>query len=222
MQRKVLGVYECIVMRTRQRDTECSIRRYQVILPFVFGFWEATFLVLVSKDNAAQMPYLGQQPLSATLGFFWRTFDRERTLFCWVLWSHPYNCCWYVESSGQDWQLNASSIYPPSIFLAAWTAVMWAMTAMTPTLAAYPACPTAHRLSPGAMASQAHVFKRAMPRPPQVEDTREVRLAPSIRHIQCQLAAPAASPAHLALSSSKGWTWMTPTSSLVTWVTVTF
>lgn len=103
--------------------------------------------------------------------------------------------------------------FPPCVCLAVWTAVIWVMTAMRPTLAAYPACLTAHHLSPGATASPALDFKQATPHLPLV-DTRGLRLLPSTRPIRCHPAAPAASAARLALSSSKGWTLMT--SSLVT------
>lgn len=103
--------------------------------------------------------------------------------------------------------------FPSCVCLAVWTAVTWVMTAMRPTLAAYPACLIAHHLSPGATASPALDSKQATPHLP-LEDTRGARLLPSTQPIPCHPAAPAASAARLALSSSKGWTLMT--SSLVT------
>lgn len=108
------------------------------------------------------------------------------------------------------------------LYPAAWRAVTWAMTVTRPMPAAYPACPTALHLSLGAMVSLVPVFRRAMPRPPQAVDTRGVRQGPSTRPTLCQLAAPAASAAHLASNSSKGWMSTMRTSNLVTLVTVTF
>ena len=138
--------------------------------------------------------YLGHQRLTATVSLLTERFTH-------IVFGSGQECLKYVKTTHTD--------LPPHVPLAVWTAVMWATTAMRPTLAAFPACPTAHHLSPGATVSPALVFKRATLRPPQVEGTRAVRAAPSTRLTRCQLAAPAASAARLASSSSKGWT--TPT-----------
>lgn len=167
-----------------------------------------------------QLLYLGQQRFNATVGSFeGHLTGKEKNVLFWC--SHPLYFCsyaYFVSSDKSAKCLKYINVTPPDPFplcvsLAVWTAVTWAMTAMRPTLAAYPACLTAHRLSPGATASPALDSKRAMPRLPR-EDTRGVRPLPSTRPIRCQPAAPAASPARLALSSSKGWTLRT--SSLVT------
>lgn len=168
----------------------------------------------------------GSTAIQCHCGFLWRTSDRQRKK-CFVLVLSSFVLlfiCLFCATGKSAKCLKYINVTPPDPFplcvsLAVWTAVTWAMTAMRPTLAAYPACLTAHRLSPGATASPALDSKRAMPRLPR-EDTRGVRLLPSTRPIRCQPAAPAASAARLALSSSKGWTLRT--SSLVTWVTVTF
>lgn len=91
------------------------------------------------------------------------------------------------------------------------------MTVMRPTLAASPVSLTARHPSPGAMASLALAFKQATLRPP-LGDTRAARPPHSTQPTQCHLEATSA--ARHALSLLKAWTPMT--SSLVTWVTVTF
>ncbi len=197
-------------------------QRCQVIFLFVFPFWEATFLDIIPEDDMIIWVSSDSMPLCVSL----KDIQKERRMFCWLLWSHHLHCYWahlLDKLSAKCLKyLNSRWPFPPCVSAAVWTAVMWAMTVMRPMLAAYPASLIDHHLSPGVMASPALDFKRVTHRPPRGEDTRAVRLAPSTRPIRCQPAAPAASAAHLALSSSKGWTWTIPTSSLVTWVTVTF
>lgn len=205
----------------RQPLIETNLR-YWVIRLCVIKFWEATFLTLV-PDNDPTTALSGSTAVRCLFGFFWR--EKEKALCVWC--SYPWFFCCYVYFVSSDSQgkclryVNATLTDPflPCVCLAVWTAVTWVMTAMRPTLAAYPACLIAHHLSPGATASPALDFKQATPHLP-LEDTRGVRLLPSTRPTRCHPAAPAASAARLALSSSKGWTLMT--SSLVTWVTVTF
>lgn len=91
----------------------------------------------------------------------------------------------------------------PCVFAAVWTVLMWAMTAMRPTLAAFPVCPIAPPLCPGVTASPVPVCRLGMPHPQQAVDFRGARVLPRIQPTQCPLAAQAASAAHPALSSSK-------------------
>lgn len=106
----------------------------------------------------------------------------------------------------------------PSV--AVWRAAS-AMTAMKPTLAASPACPTVLHLCPGVTVSPVLVCRPVTPLHPPAAVTwaRSPRL--SSRLTRCPRAAPDASPAPSAATSWKVWTLETVIWSVAIWATPT-
>lgn len=104
--------------------------------------------------------------------------------------------------------------------VAVWRAAS-AMTAMKPTLAASPACPTVLHLCPGVTVSPVLVCRPVTPLHPPAAVTwaRSPRL--SSRLTRCPRAAPDASPAPSAATSWKVWTLETVIWSVAIWATPT-